>query len=475
MIAQVAQGHASRLLSSMTQHRIDIGVNLIHNLVDRSFVAQLGNGILHLLQAQLTTLNVLLRHYSDVRQVSTMTRQQTNTLAARIQHLQGFHVLTQVAVGLRDHSGVATSDGVTGNDAFNIVLAITSVNEVADGISGVTRGCHDLNLRGYSVEDDAFAVDKRILTSRAVLRLQLTNRRAGELAETCGAISMVAMTVRQQNQRNVAGITLEDVQVSLVLRTRIDDNTAAIPLSLNNVGVRTLQRRVAGVRAQNDAHRLRNLTQLAIRRMLHVLYPTWLRNPGSVPRPPIRLIWVYARFTTARRTQHPRCSRRQKKQLLGYFNDDLDFHGSVQRKLIHTHCRTSVLAPFAEDVAEEFRGPIDNARLTSKSSGGIDEADNLHDAGDIVEANLGIDCGQSVESAGAGGLLGLLSSDFCTDVADVGELAVHKGELTGSENKVARARRGYVSRNCRGNCRQGKPQVLKSLGRSARFRVAHLS
>ncbi|MDK6657979.1 hypothetical protein QP257_25680, partial [Escherichia coli] len=76
--------------------------------------------------------------------------------------------LTQVAVGLRNHSGVAASDCVTGNDAFNIILAITSVDEVADRISGVTRGCHDLNLRSHSVEDDTFAVDKRILTSRAV-------------------------------------------------------------------------------------------------------------------------------------------------------------------------------------------------------------------------------------------------------------------------------------------------------------------
>ena len=71
-----------------------------------------------------------------------------------------------------------------------------------------------------------------------------------------------------------------------------------------------------------------------------------------------------------------------------------------------------MLAAFAEDVAEEFRGSIDNARLTSESGGGVDEADDLHDAGDVVQANLSIDCGQSVEGAGAGCLLGLLSSDF---------------------------------------------------------------
>ena len=71
--------------------------------------------------------------------------------------------------------------------------------------------------------------------------------------------------------------------------------------------------------------------------------------------------------------------------------------------------------------------------------------------------------------------LAFLSSDLCADVADVGELAVNEWELTGSENKVARARCGYVGRNWRGNGRQGKPQVLEGLGRSARFRVAHLN
>lgn len=52
----------------------------------------------------------------------------------------------------------------------------------------------------------------------------------------------------------------------------------------------------------------------------------------------------------------------------GLFGDkrDFHFHGGIERKNRHTHGGASVRTRLSKDLSQQFRGPVDNPRLTSE-------------------------------------------------------------------------------------------------------------
>ena len=132
---------------------------------------------------------------------------------------------------------MAAGDGVAGHDALDVIVAVAGVDEEADGIGGVAGGGHDLDLRGDAVDDDALAVGKRLHAVGAVALVERPNGGTGELTETLRAVGVVAVAVGQQNQGDIAGVAVQDVEVPLVLRPGVDDDAAIVAFGLDDVGV----------------------------------------------------------------------------------------------------------------------------------------------------------------------------------------------------------------------------------------------
>ena len=127
-------------------------------------------------------------------------------------------------------------------------------------------------------------------------------------------------------------------------------------------------------------------------------------------------------------------------------------------------------AGVAEDLAEQLGGAVDDPRLAGEVRRRGDEADDLDDPHDALEADQRVDRGQRVERAGAGQLLGLLGRDERADLADGGQRALDHRQLPGGEDQVA----GAHGRDVRRDRRHDRRQLQAELGQPARAALTRL-
>ena len=234
----------------------------------------------------LTALDVALGKLAGVLAVGTVARQQWHSSAAALQLLEGLDVEAEVAVGLGDHGGVAAGDRIAGDDRLHvrIIGSTLGVDEEAHGVGGVPRGVHDLDRRGEPLDADDLAILQR-LSGDAVVLVEGANRSAGELTEALGTVGVVVMTVSEEHEADGGlravlaagscadalphGLAVQDVEVSLVLWTRIDDDRDRVTRTANYPRVRAFERCIAGVWRQHHTDVLGDRAKLTVRGMLH--------------------------------------------------------------------------------------------------------------------------------------------------------------------------------------------------------------
>src|SRR5829696_2816352 len=149
-------------------------------------------------------------------------------------------------------------------------------------------------------------------------------------------------------------------------------------------------------------------------------------------------------------------------------DDELNLDGRVEWKLRHPHRRTGMGARVAEHLAEQLRGPVDDARLTVESRRGCDEPDDLHHSGDGVDADKRMHRGQCVEGTRARQCLALLRAHLGSDLPDARQLARLHRYLSGRVDQVAGAHRRHIDARRRDDVGQLDFQ-LGEPGRPAHF------
>ena len=116
-----------------------------------------------------------------------------------------------------------------------------------------------------------------------------------------------------------------------------------------------------------------------------------------------------------------------------------------------------MLAAFAEEFGHQIGGSIEHLRMSTEPFGAMDvafNADNLLDFFQI--AGGGLELGDGVQGALAGGLITVLLGEFAAELAGVGDFAITQRQLTGSEYKVAGANPGLIGSHgggCLGQCK----------------------
>ncbi len=208
----------------MAQNWVNVVIHLIHQSLQVNVLAQACVDFLNLLKAVVAAVNVLACDLRNIVQIRAVTRHQSDVLAALFQHVQSLKVLRQVTIRLRQQDRVTASDGIAGEDTLELgILSHTRPNKERGRISGVAWGVDNLQLRGDAVNGDNFAVDKRFCPI-AVVRVKSSNWRAGKLAQTLRSRRMVVMTVSNKNQRHFTRLRGDDVEVTFVLRTWVNDD-----------------------------------------------------------------------------------------------------------------------------------------------------------------------------------------------------------------------------------------------------------
>ena len=213
-----------------------------------------------------------------------MAWQQWHANTAALQLLQGLDVEPKVSVGLGDHGRVAAGDGVAGDDRLHVrvIGGTLGVDEEAHGVGGVPRGVHDLDRRGEPLDADDLAILQR-LGGDAVVIVEGANRRARELTEALSTVGVIVVPVREEHEADgglraflAAGsstdafphrLAVKDVEVPLILRTRIDDDRDWIPLAANYPRVRAFERCIAGV--WHNTTPTFSVMKLTVRGILH--------------------------------------------------------------------------------------------------------------------------------------------------------------------------------------------------------------
>ncbi|AJE32061.1 leucyl aminopeptidase [Corynebacterium humireducens NBRC 106098 = DSM 45392] len=149
---------------------------------------------------------------------------------------------------------------------------------------------------------------------------------------------------------------------------------------------------------------------------------------------------------------------------VGDLDDELDLHRGTQRQLGDADGGTDVGAGLTEDLPHEVGGTVDHGGLAGEAVGGGDEADDLDDAGHVVDTNEVVDGRQGVERGGPGEAGGLLRGDVLVHLAGGGELTVDEGQLTRGPHLVTGAQGRDVRRDGGGDLRQGDLQALEARG-----------
>ena len=130
---------------------------------------------------------------------------------------------------------MAAGDGVTGDDALQGGgTGLAGPDEEARRVGGVAGGVHDLDLRGDAVDGDDLTVDERLDVACAGGGVEGADRGAGELAEAVGAVGVVRVVVRQQDETHRLSLGTEDIEVPLILRARVDHDAVGVPLSTDH-------------------------------------------------------------------------------------------------------------------------------------------------------------------------------------------------------------------------------------------------
>src|SRR5699024_3398700 len=149
------------------------------------------------------------------------------------------------------------------------------------------RGVHDLDRQGEPLDADDLAILQR-LGGDAVVIVEGANRRARELTEALSTVGVIVVPVREEHEADgglraflAAGsstdvfphrLAVKDVEVPLILRTRIDDDRDWIPLAANYPRVRAFERCIAGVWRQHHTDVLGDRAKLTVREILHTSY-----------------------------------------------------------------------------------------------------------------------------------------------------------------------------------------------------------
>src|SRR5690349_10998265 len=93
----------------------------------------------------------------------------------------------------------------------------------------------------------------------------------------------------------------------------------------------------------------------------------------------------------------------------------------------------------AEHLTEQLRSPVDDAWLTVESRRGCDEAADLDNTRDAVDADQRMHGGQRVERARARQRLAVLRGDLRADLAGLRQLSALQRQLACGVDEVARA------------------------------------
>src|SRR5262249_51377901 len=99
------------------------------------------------------------------------------------------------------------------------------------------------------------------------------------------------------------------------------------------------------------------------------------------------------------------------------FEDRFDLDRYAQRQFEDSDRPASMAAGLAERAPEDLARSVDHRGLAGEAVGRRDEADDLHDAYDMIQTDQCVDRGQDVECASRRQLLGLLRGDLPADLA----------------------------------------------------------
>ena len=99
-----------------------------------------------------------------------------------------------------------------------------------------------------------------------------------------------------------------------------------------------------------------------------------------------------------------------------------------------------------KDLTDEIGGTIDYCRLVGIGRIGGHKPHDFYHAGDIVQANFGINSGKSIERRDACLFLGLFRGDFGTNLAGQRQGAFHEGKLARGPDLIAYAHGRHVGR-----------------------------
>ena len=86
-----------------------------------------------------------------------------------------------------------------------------------------------------------------------------------------------------------------------------------------------------------------------------------------------------------------------------------------------------MLSSIPKDLTDEIGGTIDNYRLVCIGRIGGHKPHDFYHAGDIVQANFGIDSGKSIQRRDACLFLGLFRGDFGANLAGERQGTFHEG------------------------------------------------
>jgi hypothetical protein len=121
------------------------------------------------------------------------------------------------------------------------------------------------------------------------------------------------------------------------------------------------------------------------------------------------------------------------------FDDEVDFHGDIERKSGGSECGAGVFALFAEDFDEQFGGSVDDLRVAVEVGLGVYKAGEGDDLLHLVERADGVlDDGEAVQDDHAGTGLCLLDGHVAGDLTDDFGVPVD-GQAAGKEEEISAA------------------------------------